>query len=211
MNKISNRPPKPDPAAKNPIARVLAMLLLPLLVTAVIACDGGGASGGQGTPLPAVTEGAGGGDTRYANSPEGRPKYLPANPVPDPPEALETKPAGQLPDFLAKATGSNKDKIAASYKGAVDHYDQYKYIPCYCGCAIYTTPHDSLATCYIKDRAADGSITFTDHSLTCNQCQQGAEMTLAGIAKGQPLKETRADIFKALNYTGLWTDTPPVP
>jgi hypothetical protein len=36
-------------------------------------------------------------------------------------------------------------------------------------------------------------------------------MTLAGLAESKPLKEIRADIFKALSYTGIWTDTPPVP
>jgi hypothetical protein len=179
------------------------MLLLPLLVVAVIACD----SGNSNATTP--TAGAGG-DTRYANSPEGRPKFLP-NPVPDPAEVLETKPAGQLPDFLSEAPASQKAKITASYQGAVDHHDQYMYIPCYCGCAIYTNPHMGLNDCYIKERGADGSVTFTNHSLTCNQCQQGAEMTLAGIAEGKALKDVRADIFKALSYTGIWTDTPPVP
>jgi len=190
---------------KSPIARIAAMLLMPLLVVAVIACDGG--SSGTNTPSPTTGEG---GDTRYANSPEGRPKYL-GNPVPDPPEVLETKPAGQMPDFLSKASASQRAKITASYQGAVDHYDQYMYIPCYCGCAIYTHPHSGLNDCYIKERAADGSVTFTDHSLTCSQCQQGAEMTLAGLAENKPLKDVRADIFKALSYTGIWTDTPPVP
>jgi hypothetical protein len=36
-------------------------------------------------------------------------------------------------------------------------------------------------------------------------------MTLAGLSEGKALKDVRADIFKALSYTGLWTDTPPVP
>jgi hypothetical protein len=197
LNDKTAKQVKPVDATGNRLARLLAMLLMPMLVTIVIACDSG-ASGNSGNTEP------------YANSPEGKPKYLP-NPVPDPPEVLETKPAGQMPDFLAKATGSSKDKIAASYAGAVEHFDQYKYIPCYCGCAIYTTAHSSLASCYIKERTADGAVTFTDHSLTCDKCQQAAEMTLAGIDKGQDLKATRAEIFAALKYTDLWTDTPPIP
>jgi len=175
--------------------KVVAMLLLPLLIAAVAACDTGGS-----TP-----------SAPYANSPEGTPPlYKAGQSVPNPKEALETKPKGQLPDFLAQADPNFKVKTTALYQGAVDDYDTYKYIPCYCGCASYATPHQSLAQCFIKNKT-DTEVTFTDHSLTCDLCQGAAQMTVDGVAKNTPLKDLRSAIFQKLKYTKIWTDTPPVP
>lgn len=131
--------------------------------------------------------------------------------MPDPKEVLDTKAKGTLPDFLAKLTGLAKDRITSLYQGAVDHYDAYSHIPCYCGCAIYTTAHHSLAECYIKTMAQDGTVTFTDHSTSCDICEGVAKMTIDGIAASKPLKDIRTEVFTNFKYTGIWTDTPPVP
>src|SRR5215212_2484514 len=179
--------------------KVAGMLLLPLLVIAVIACDTGTpAAGPANTPTTAKP---------YANVPEGKPPGLGA-PVPDPKEVLETKPAGQLPDFIAAADAATRDATTPLYQGAMDHLDAYSHIPCFCGCAIYTHAHMSLAQCFIKDKAADGQVTFTDHSMTCDLCQSAAKQTVAGLAQNTPLKDIRASVFKKLSYTGIWTDTP---
>src|SRR5438270_6616457 len=96
--------------------KVVGMLLLPLVLLAVVACDTGGtASGPPNTPTATIP---------YANVPEGKPPGLSA-PVPDPKEATETKPAGQLPDFLSQAPAALRDKIVADYTGAMQHYDVY--------------------------------------------------------------------------------------
>jgi hypothetical protein len=181
---------------------VAIMLLLPVVVGALIACDNGtNGSGGGGTPQ--VTR------APYEGIPEGRPKGLNGS-VPNPKEVLETKPAGQLPDFLQEVLGPNKQAVTALYQGAVAHYDEFGHIPCYCGCAIYEQPHHHLAECFIKSMSADGSVEFTDHSTTCSQCQEAAKMTIDGLAQGTPLKDIRAAVFDKLNYTQIWTDTPPV-
>src|SRR6478672_6025162 len=102
------------------------MLLLPLLI-AIVACDSNGAgSAPAATPTVAA----------YSNSPEGKPPGLGA-PVPDPKEATETVAAGKLPTFISQAAPSLVNKITSDYQGAVDHYDAYSHVPCYCGCAIY--------------------------------------------------------------------------
>jgi hypothetical protein len=179
--------------------KVAGMLLLPMMLAAVVACDTGGpASGPAATPTAAKP---------YALVPEGKPPGLSA-PVPDPKEALETKPAGQLPDFLSQADAAQRAEIAALYTGAVNNYDAYSHIPCFCGCAIYTHAHMSLAQCFIKNKTADGQVTFTDHSLTCDLCQGAAKLTVDGLANNTPLKDIRAAVFKKLSYTGIWTDTP---
>ncbi|HET9493677.1 MAG TPA: PCYCGC motif-containing (lipo)protein [Chloroflexia bacterium] len=172
--------------------RVLWLLVLPLLVIGIASCGG-----------PAAR-------AAYEGIPEGKPPGLGSS-VPDPKEVVETKPKGTLPDFLAAVTGPAKDRLTVQYQGAVDHYDSYKYIPCYCGCAIYATAHKNLAECFVKEMAANGDVTFTDHSTMCDQCQTAAQMTLDGIAAGTPLKDVRTAVFEKLNYTQIWTDTDPVP
>ena len=173
--------------------RVLWLLVLPVLLIGIASC-------GTGPSARAAYEGI----------PEGKPPGLGGS-VPDPKEVIETKTAGALPDFLAAMTGPAKERVTRQYQGAVDHYDSYKHIPCYCGCAIYATPHKHLGECFIKDIAANGDVTFTDHSTSCDQCQTAAQMTLDGTAAGTPLKDIRTDVFDKLSYTGIWTDTDPVP
>lgn len=175
---------------------VLVMLFLPLLIVGIVACDNTASNSTQRVP--------------YEGTIEGKPLNLGAA-VPDPKEVLETKATGQLPSFLAKLDPKPKERATRVYQGAIDNYDAYTMMPCYCGCAVYTTAHQSLAQCYIKERMANGEVVFTDHSLTCDLCQQGAQMTLDGVAQSKPLKTIRTEIFEKLKYTGIWTDTPPIP
>jgi hypothetical protein len=174
------------------------MVLLSWLVIAV-ACNSSATGTGSSTSREP-----------YSDTPEGKPPNLGA-PVPNPKEVLETKPAGQLPDFLSKLEGKARERTTALYKAAADHYDEFGHIPCYCGCALYATPHKSLTACFIKEEKAGGELVFTDHSLTCDLCQQAAQMAVEGLEKGTPQKEVRANIFDKLKYTGIWTDTPPAP
>lgn len=191
----------------SPLVRVAIMLLLPVIVGALIACDNG--SGGtrqDGGTLPANPVAR----APYEGVPEGKPKNLSGS-VPNPKEVLETAQKGQLPNFLEDVLGPSKQAVTTLYQGAAEHYDEFGYIPCYCGCAIYEHPHQDLAECFIKSMSADGSVEFTDHSTTCSQCQEAAQMTIDGLAEATPLKDIRAAVFNKLNYTGIWTDTPPVP
>ena len=167
--------------------KVVMMLFVALALAA--ACDGGAASRGP-----------------YEGIPEGKPPGLGA-PVPDPAEKTATLPAGQLPDWVMSAS----PEVQANYQAAVEHHEAFGHIPCYCGCAIYTTPHKSLASCYIKEQASDGSVTYTDHSVTCDLCNAAATMTREGLAAGTPLKDIRAQVFESFKYTGIWTDANPVP
>ena len=171
--------------------RLGVALALPLVLALIIsACDQG--SGGGVTPGAARV-------------------HVTATPsrfVPDPPEQVETTQGGALPAFV---NGKNVSaKVPALYQGAIDHGDVYSQIPCYCGCAIYQHPHTSLMSCFIKEKGADGKITWTDHSTSCNICTSVAEMTLAELAKGTPLAQIRDLVHEKHKYTGVWTDTPPI-
>jgi hypothetical protein len=171
--------------------RLGVALALPLVLALIIsACDQGGAGGATpGAARVHVTA-------------------TPSRFVPDPPEQVETTAAGALPAFV---NGKNVSaKVPALYQGARDHSAEYSQIPCYCGCAIYQHPHSSLLSCFIKEKAADGSITWTDHSTSCNICTSVAEMTLAGLTQGTPLAQIRDLVHEKHKYTGVWTDTPPI-
>jgi hypothetical protein len=181
-----------DPEGTPRPVRVLTMLLVPVIGFAIASC------GDSGPREP------------YAGIPEGKPPGLSA-PVPDPREVLETKPKDVLPDFLANLASPKRERVTGLYKGAIDHHEAFGHIPCYCGCAAYATPHDSLAACFVKEMAQDGSVTFTDHSTSCDICEGIAQMTMEGIAASKPLKEIRTEVFNKYKYTGIWTDTPPIP
>ncbi len=176
------------------LMRMLIFLLVPVLVV-LVACNGNTPGQNQTRRAP------------YEGVPEGKPPGL-GNPVPDPREELQARPAGQLPDFLSKLDGTARERTAALYQGAATHYDAFSHIPCYCGCALYTTAHTSLADCFVKEVRSDGQIVFTDHSLTCDLCQQAAQMTVDGLAQGKAVRDIRAEVHARLNYTGIWTDTP---
>lgn len=201
------------------LVKVLAMLLLPLLVAAVVACDSNSAPAtgtssppalapaGTATGVITTTGTATNSRAPYEGVPEGKPKYTTTN-QPDLPEVMETKPAGQLPSFALQLQSSSRDKVVALYQGAVDHYDAYSHMPCYCGCAMYQHPHTSLARCFITEEPEGGDIVFTDHSTTCSICQGVAARTVTGISGNEALDLVRADVFKTYKYTGTWTDTP---
>ena len=73
---------------------------------------------------------------------------------------VQTVPKGELPAF---AKGRTQDHTAL-YRYAVEHGDDLKYIPCYCGCG--GIGHTSNRACYIKREHPDGSKTFTSHAAT---------------------------------------------
>lgn|GEM_PF-1958730 len=212
MNRVSSIDREKASTGTNRLVKIAGMLLLPLLVAAIAACDSNSSSSATPTlsvPLGTATTAPTASLSRapYEGVPEGKPLYSSTN-QPDIPEMLETKPVGELPSFALTLQSSSRDKVIAEYAGAVDHFDAYSHIPCYCGCAMYEHPHSSLARCFVTEMKGDGQVEFTDHSTTCEKCQGVAEMTLAGVASNRPLAEVRADIFQKFKYTGTWTDTP---
>ena len=72
-------------------------------------------------------------------------------------DVLETLPQGELPSF-ARTGGP---KVEAVYRYAVEHGEILQYIPCVCGCGAIGHRHN--ADCYVAERLAGGTITFTSH------------------------------------------------
>ena len=73
---------------------------------------------------------------------------------------VETLPKGRLPVFARSGTQDHTDL----YRYAVEHGEELKYIPCYCGCG--NIGHASNRACYIKREHPDGGKTFTSHAAT---------------------------------------------
>ena len=68
--------------------------------------------------------------------------------------------ADDLPPFARQASS----KIREAYRYAAAHPDVLQYIPCFCGCQNIGHRHNG--DCYVKERDADGRITFTNHAAT---------------------------------------------
>lgn len=75
-------------------------------------------------------------------------------------DQVQTVPSGQLPDFA----GPRMPRAQQLYRYVVEHADELRYIPCFCGC--YRFGHASNRNCYIKSFNRNGTITFTSHAAT---------------------------------------------
>src|SRR5206468_6716359 len=101
MNKPENPRIQESTTNRHQALKAMVMLLIPFLLVALVSCDTG--QGGNNTPRQP-----------YAGVPEGKPPNLGA-PVPNPKEVLQTKSAGQMPDFLSQLDGAARTKAHTLY------------------------------------------------------------------------------------------------
>ena len=73
-------------------------------------------------------------------------------------DQVQTLPKGQWPAF------ASTPEIRNLYRYAVEHGDELRYMPCYCGCG--DVGHRSNRDCYVKAMNPDGTLTFTSHAAT---------------------------------------------
>lgn len=73
-------------------------------------------------------------------------------------DRIQTLPRARWPVFAEPAS------TRELYRYAVEHADDLRYMPCFCGC--YRFGHASNRDCYVKSFNADGTITFTSHGAT---------------------------------------------
>ena len=55
------------------------------------------------------------------------------------------------------------DEVQAVYRFAAMHPEVARYVPCFCGCE--RSGHQDNEDCFVKARAADGSVTWEPHGL----------------------------------------------
>jgi hypothetical protein len=195
--------------ARRQHARMAVAFVLPILVAGVIAgCDNGTPTGPGTAPTaaPAPPTTAPVADTRVHVT------ATPAHFVPDPPEGAESTAyaVGTVPQFLVSLKDSQAAKITARYIFAGQHPDIMADMPCYCGCAIYQHPHASLQSCFLRSLNSDGTVVYTDHSVTCDICTGEADMVMTQFAAGTSMQQIRDNIHTKYKYTNVWTDTPPI-
>lgn len=90
-----------------------------------------------------------------------------------------------------------------AYQEAAGHRDLFAHLPCYCGCALLDTPHESLDRCFF---APDGSLE--PHATGCSICTDVALMAASLAHRGVAHPEIRARIDEAFAGIGPPTDTP---
>lgn len=76
----------------------------------------------------------------------------------------DTVHAAILPDWVRDAP----PRVREAYDYAIANLDEVAKYPCYCGCG--PMGHTSNLSCYVKDIAPDGTITFDNHATGCGIC-----------------------------------------
>jgi hypothetical protein len=117
-------------------------------------------------------------------------------------QAYQLAPESELPAFMSEAPARFKQ----AYQFAMANMHDLETIPCYCGCKALG--HTSNLSCYIKDIAADGAITFDEHAHGCGICVDITQdvMTLKG--QGKLPNAIRSFIDAKYSKFGPSTDTP---
>ncbi len=108
----------------------------------------------------------------------------------------------KLSDFAENAP----PRVREAYQFAVDHPDELSKYPCYCGCGAMG--HTSNLSCYISDRAADGTITFDNHAAGCGICVDITQDVMHMRELGKSSPEIRAYVDAQYGAFGPSTNTP---
>lgn len=117
-------------------------------------------------------------------------------------QAYELAPESQLPGFMSEAPA----KFQQAYLFAVANPHDLETIPCYCGCKAMG--HTSNLSCYIKDIATDGTITFDEHASSCGICVDITQDVMMLKGQGKLPSAIRSFIDAKYSKFGPGTDTP---
>jgi hypothetical protein len=110
--------------------------------------------------------------------------------------------AARLPDFVK----DTPPRVQEAYQFAVDHPDELAKYPCYCGCGAMG--HTSNLSCYISDRAEDGTISFDNHATGCGICVDITQDVIRLRDEGKAAPEIRAYVDAQYSAFGPSTNTP---
>ncbi len=107
-----------------------------------------------------------------------------------------------LPDFVK----DTPPRVQDAYQFAVDHPDELAKYPCYCGCGAMG--HTSNLSCYIRERASDGTITFDNHATGCGICVDITQDVIRLRGEGMSPPDIRAYVDGQYSAFGPSTNTP---
>jgi len=116
--------------------------------------------------------------------------------------AYELAPASALPEFVRNEPPAVRD----AYRFAIANPDELAKYPCYCGCG--GMGHTSNLSCYIRDIAPDGTVTFDNHAAGCGICVDITQDVMRLMNEGQSAPQIRAYIDARYSAFGPSTDTP---
>ena len=105
------------------------------------------------------------------------------------------------PDFVRNAPQA----VQEAYQYAVDHPDELAKYPCYCGCG--KMGHTSNASCFVRNIAADGTVTFDNHAAGCGICVDIARDVMRLKQEGQSSLKVRQYIDTQYGSFGPSTNT----
>jgi len=79
------------------------------------------------------------------------------------------------------------------YEFAARHPEVLQYVPCYCGCE--RVGHNGNHDCFVKSRAANGTVTEWDtHGIGCAICLDVGRDAMTLFNAGTPVSQIRAAI-----------------
>jgi hypothetical protein len=110
--------------------------------------------------------------------------------------------ASQLPHFVQ----DTPPRVQTAYQFAIDHSDELAKYPCYCGCGAMG--HTSNLSCYIRERAEDGTITFDNHATGCGICVDITQDVIRLRGEGMSSPDIRAYVDAQYGAFGPSTNTP---
>jgi hypothetical protein len=98
-------------------------------------------------------------------------------------------------------------EVRAAYQFAALRPEVMKYVPCFCGCE--RSGHRDNEDCFIAARAADGSVTWSDHGFGCAICIDVARDAMRMRNSGADVPSIRKAIeLRYRTPTGTITPTP---
>ncbi|HEY7475740.1 MAG TPA: PCYCGC motif-containing (lipo)protein [Vicinamibacterales bacterium] len=124
-------------------------------------------------------------------------------PLPKVPDPLRLPP---LPD-LGFPPPRPIEEVRAVYRFAALHPEVMRYMPCFCGCE--RSGHQDNEDCFIKARAADGSVEYDPHGFSCAICIDVARDAMRMRNSGADVPSIRRAIeLRYRTPSGTITPTP---
>lgn len=101
---------------------------------------------------------------------------------------------------LPQAMQDAPARVRAAYQFALTNPDALENVPCYCGCGAMG--HTSNLSCYIKNGAAGGQVTFEEHALGCSLCVDIAQDVMQMTAEGKSPQDIHSTVVAAFGKFG---------
>nr|WP_302104759.1 PCYCGC motif-containing (lipo)protein [Polycladomyces sp. WAk] len=111
-----------------------------------------------------------------------------------------------MPAFVKQSTVPH---VREAYAFAEANADQLQYIPCYCGCG--SLGHESVKSCFIAGKKANGQTEYNVHGSACEICVNVVMDAKKGIEAGETLQEVRQQIEQKYGQQLSPTNTPAPP